>query len=270
MRAKKSTTHGAKRFTSTSSFPFSVSVTSVLPAAIAFTVASATSSLVMPRMWSICMRAFCSSMFFEKFVCVRPGLTTTTWMPSFASSARIASLNPATANLLDEYSDRAGSARRPTTDEMFTIAGVTPSLSSGRHARVVSMRPKKFVSKMVRSTCGSESMKCPVAPMPALLMSTSSPPNAARAAAAIASRSEGKVTSATTVSIVPPAARTSAASSSRSGRERAAARTLHPFLAATTHSARPIPWDAPVTSTRSPARFRRGIAPPSRFVPCSL
>ena len=184
-------------------------------------------------------------------------------MPSFASSARIASLNPATANLLAEYSDRAGSARLPTTDEMFTIAGVTPCFKSGRKTRVVSVRPKKFVSKICRSTSGSESMKCPVAPMPALLTSMSSPPKCRVAASTIACRSSGLVTSAATVSMVPPAARTSAASSSSSGCDRAAASTLHPRFAASTTSARPMPCDAPVTSTRSPFSFRR-ITRPSR------
>ena len=47
-------------------------------------------------------------MFWEKFVCVSPGLMTSTSIPSFASSALKASLNPCTANLLAEYSLRAG------------------------------------------------------------------------------------------------------------------------------------------------------------------
>ena len=51
--AKKSTTHGANRFTSTSSLPLSVSVTSLLAGGRPRrSVASATSSLVIPRMWS--------------------------------------------------------------------------------------------------------------------------------------------------------------------------------------------------------------------------
>src|SRR5436309_1723476 len=41
-------------------------------------------------------------MFLLKFVCVRPGFTSSTSMPSFASSARSASLKPCTANLLAE------------------------------------------------------------------------------------------------------------------------------------------------------------------------
>ncbi len=65
-------------------------------------------------------------MFREKFVCVRPGQTTSTSTPSLSSSARSASLKACTANLLAEYSLRAGRPRLPAIDETFTTAGVTP------------------------------------------------------------------------------------------------------------------------------------------------
>ena len=41
-----------------------------------------------------------------------------------------------------EYSDRAGYARRPNTDEMFTIAGLLPAFRRGRQTRIISARPK--------------------------------------------------------------------------------------------------------------------------------
>jgi hypothetical protein len=143
--------------------------TSWLPRSIARSVSSATRSAVMPRRWSSLTLAFCSSMFLEKLVCVKPGLTSSTSMSSFASSARSASLKPCTANLLAEYSLRDGMPRRPAIDEMFKIAGVLPWRSIGRKTRVVSVVPKKLTSKIFLSRSGSASAKCPVAPMPALL-----------------------------------------------------------------------------------------------------
>jgi hypothetical protein len=65
-------------------------------------------------------------MFCEKLVCVRLGQTTSTSMPSLASSARRASLNPWTANLLAEYSLRAGMPRLPAMEEILTMAGRFP------------------------------------------------------------------------------------------------------------------------------------------------
>ena len=49
-RANKSTIHGAKRFTSTSSLPFEGQRRFHAPRSMAFSVATATSSLVIPRM----------------------------------------------------------------------------------------------------------------------------------------------------------------------------------------------------------------------------
>ncbi len=56
------------------------------------------------------------------------------------------------------------------------MAALFPFFNSGRNARVVSVVPKKLVSKMVRKTSGPESAKCPVAPIPALLIRMSRPP----------------------------------------------------------------------------------------------
>ena len=61
--------------------------------------------------------------FRSKSVAVKPGLIRRTWIPHFDHSARIDSVKPATANLLAEYSDRPGKARRATIEPMLHQRG---------------------------------------------------------------------------------------------------------------------------------------------------
>src|ERR1700722_18356137 len=103
-------------------------------------------------------------MLWEKFVCVKPGQTIRTSMPSFANSARKASLNPCTANLLAEYSLRAGIPRLPAMDEIFRIAGLFPFLSIGKNTRVVSVRPKKIHLHDLPQPFGTDIGKMPRRP----------------------------------------------------------------------------------------------------------
>ena len=78
--------------------------------------------------------------------------------------------------MLAEYSDRAGNARLPTTEEMFTIAGVRALLQKREEDAGGFRQPEEVRLEDLPQHFGFGAMKCPVAPIPALLMSTSSPP----------------------------------------------------------------------------------------------
>ena len=69
---------------------------------------------------------------------IMPGQTVVTQMPSFASSARIESDSPVSANLLAQYGTRCGTPILPPIDEMFTMRppAAAPHVRHGREHRV--------------------------------------------------------------------------------------------------------------------------------------
>ncbi len=99
--------------------------------------------------------------------------------------------------------------------------------------------------------------------MPALFTTTSTGPHALVAASKAAATWAGSVTSAGTATAWPPSATIRAAASSSSARRRATRATRAPAAPKATAVARPMPLDAPVTSTeRSRKASRQSIALP--------
>ena len=91
--------------------------------------------------------------------------------------ARRASLKPWMANLLAEYSLRAGMTRLPATEEMLTMAGLWPAQERQKHPGGFG-HAEEVDFHQGPQPLGAASTKWPVAPMPALLISTSRPPYA--------------------------------------------------------------------------------------------
>ena len=140
----------------------------------------------------------------EEFGIGRASRHRSTSIPSGANSARSDSLNPASANLLAQYSLLCGHARRPRTEPMFTTIGVRPCRNSGSATRINSTGAKKFVSMIGRRRVGSASAKRPWALVPALLTRMSRPPSFSCAVSTARRRTSESVTSPTTASARRP------------------------------------------------------------------
>src|SRR5208337_1012744 len=183
-------------------------------------------------------------------------------MPNRRHSMRIASVNPVTANLLAEYSDRPGRARRALTEPMVTITGSRPAARRGNDSRQTSTMAKTLISKTRRSTEASCVSNCPVAPTPALLMTRSSAPKRSRARVKSRRRSSSIVRSAATVIIragsAPSLFRPPTTAAMRSV-DRPVSNTAAPARTRRAAKAWPSPDDAPVTRHRVSLQVRRAI-----------
>src|SRR5271157_2372285 len=183
-------------------------------------------------------------------------------MPNRRHSMRIASVNPVTANLLAEYSERPGRARRALTEPMVTITGSRPAARRGNDSRQTSAMAKTLISKTRRSTEASCVSNCPVAPTPALLTTRSSAPKRSRARVKRRRRSSSIVRSAATVIIragsAPSRVRPPTTAARRSV-DRPVSNTVAPARTRRAARAWPSPDDAPVTRPRVSLQVRRAI-----------
>ena len=185
-------------------------------------------------------------------------------MPKRANSPRRASVSPTNACLLAQCSGSDGMPHRPQMLATFTTAGRQSSVAvsplrmrCGWATRIISTGAKKFTSITRRTISSVEVANSPKLQTPAQLMSTSSAPNRATVDATILARSSGLVRSPGYASAWAPAARHSDTSLARSSAERAVRASLAPSFASRSAVRRPMPREAPVTSTTRPRRFRR-------------
>ncbi len=169
--------------------------------------------------------------------------------PTSRCSERQARTSSSSAALLVAYTPMAGSGR-PVDEAETSTARPRLRFRWGRAARTTSEAP----TTLVRSV--SSHMSAPASAMgtsvsTAVAYTTASrPPRKAAASATAASQAAGSRTSHTAVPAPGPAS--AAASASRLAR-RAANTTVAPRPAACRPTARPIPDDAPTTSTRRPS-----------------
>ena len=180
-------------------------------------------------------------------VTMAPGSTRLTWMPKGRSSRRSASVRLANA-LFD--------AQRAPPKGMVTWLPIEPMLTmrptarwmSGRKVWVTAICPKTLTSNWCRRSSSVTNSTGDVLPMPALFTRPSSParPSTAATMSKAASMVALLVTSIFTgTRPSPPSAWSSAAALLF----RTPANTRKPWLTRSSAQARPIPLEAPVTTT---------------------
>src|SRR5581483_1093091 len=186
-------------------------------------------------------------------------------MPSSASSSATASVHPLRPNLLALYVLPPAWACFPATLTTLTRWRAPVRLRiSGSRALVTRNGPVRSVARTRSHVSTSVSAMGPQWPTPALFTSTSTPGAARPTSAAKRATLARSVTSRGSAWPWPPARSTSRAASSSAFAERAPIQTVAPSLPHARASARPIPLDAPVTTTCLPLPRGSAMQTPPR------
>ena len=143
-----------------------------------------------------------------------------------------------------------GETRGDVDDE--AVAG---GLERGSAARVSRIGADRFSAICASTSASAMASSHPARTLPALLTSTSRPPNASSAAAATASALPVSVRSAEATCACAPASRTSAATSSVGSVPRLTRASLAPTAASCSAGLRPLPLPAPVSRIERLCRF---------------
>ena len=145
--------------------------------------------------------------------------------------------------------------RWPAIEPMWMIWPRPPrARMSARASRVQMQRPSTLTSSISRHCSTSPSARRPAWPRPALLTSTSTPPNRSRAAANAALTAASSRTSQARASDDSPAGSAAARTSATAGCRRPQPTTRRPSASSRLAIAAPIPLLAPVTSAVFPAQ----------------